>query len=57
MAGLLQGLRGRFLLSINDTPEIRALYHWARIEDATTTYSAAAGPRKPVTELLISSQG
>jgi DNA adenine methylase len=55
LAGALLGLRGRFLLSINDHPMIRNLYAGrAEIEGVRTVYNLAgrAGPR-PVGELLI----
>ena len=39
MAEQLQGVQGRFLLSINDRPEIRELFAWASIscEPVTST--------------------
>ena len=54
----LRGLEGRFILSINDVPEIRDLFAWARIEEVTTTYSIGTKggqPGRP--ELLISDAG
>lgn len=56
MAGQLAGLQGRWLLSINDVPEIRDLFAWARIEEVTTTYtiSGEAKARGTRGELLIS---
>ncbi len=57
LAEVLLGLDGRFILSINDAPEIRALYKGkARIEDVETTYSVAGKPQA-ITELLISGGG
>lgn len=55
MAEQLAGLQGRWLLSINDVPEIRNLFAWARIEEVTTTYTIAhaAGSRQARAELLI----
>ncbi|WP_219908654.1 DNA adenine methylase [Pseudogemmobacter blasticus] len=58
LEGALRGLKGRFILSINDVPEIRNLFGWARIEEATTTYSIGTKggqPGRP--ELLISDAG
>ena len=48
--------KGRFLLSINDVPQIREIFAAFRIEDVSTTYTIAAkgGAGKPVGELLIS---
>jgi DNA adenine methylase len=53
---LLAGIQGKFLMSINDTPEIRSLFKGFTIKEAATTYTAAgAHKKKRVTELLISS--
>jgi len=41
-------------MSINDVPEIRALFKGFRIEEVSTTYSTpGAQAKKKVTELLI----
>ena len=54
MAERLQQLKGKFLLSINDRPEIREMFAWADIEAVTTTYSVAGGEyAAPAAELLI----
>ena len=54
LAEALLGLKGKWLLSINDTPEIRSLYQGrAMIEGVTTKYTLAGGAAKPITELLI----
>ncbi|MBR0653309.1 DNA adenine methylase [Roseomonas terrae] len=56
LAEQLRGLQGRFLLSINDHPEIRRLFAWASIETVETTYSIAGGMRAnggKAAELLI----
>ena len=34
----LKGLRGRFIMSMNDVPEIRRLFAWAQVETAPVTY-------------------
>ena len=55
MSDKLQALSGKFLLSINDTPEIREIFAWADIEAVQTTYSIAGGEHSaPAAELLIS---
>ncbi|WP_119084584.1 DNA adenine methylase [Altererythrobacter sp. B11] len=57
LAQVLAGARGKFLLSINDTPEIRAVFSAFNMQEVATTYtisSAAAGSGKRVGELLIS---
>lgn len=51
---LLGGIQGKFILSINDTPEIRKIYKGFRTEVVETSYMAAgADKKKRVTELLI----
>lgn len=57
IAERLSRLRGRFLMSINDVPEIRDLFAWARIEEVTTTYTVGnhSGRSNPRAELLITS--
>ena len=52
MAGILRDLKGRFILSINDRPEVRALFAGFDIQEVTTLYSARSNRR--VGELLIS---
>ena len=37
LAGQLRGIKGGFVLSINDVPEIRQLFGWARIEEVAST--------------------
>lgn len=53
LATVLRAIKGRFILSLNDVPEIRAMFAWARIEEEPTTYGLGHGKR--VTELVISS--
>jgi DNA adenine methylase len=57
LADALGRLRGRFLLSLNDVPEVRAVFSRFEIEAVDTTYSiagAAGSGRGKVGELLIS---
>ncbi len=49
---LLLPLKGKFLLSINDVPEIREIFSAFRVKEVTTTYTLS-GNIKPVHELLI----
>lgn len=60
LAEALAGLRGRFLLSLNDVPEVRRIFGRFQIEAVETTYSVA-GPagagRGKVGEVLISGGG
>ncbi len=54
LAEILTGIKGRFLMSINDVPEIREMFAWAEIEEVSTTYTVAGrGQSKPAAELLI----
>jgi DNA adenine methylase len=54
LAGMLSSLQGRFIMSINDTPEIRELFAAFHIQEVPTTYLAGgAGNKKKVIELLI----
>lgn len=54
LAELLAAIKGRFILSINDVPEIRRLFRWARITGAPVTYTIGGGKR--VAELVITSR-
>jgi DNA adenine methylase len=57
MVGLLAQLRGRFVLSLNDRPEVRKLFKGFHMITVATKYSAGQADRsKPVLELLISSE-
>lgn len=51
---LLKGIKGKFIMSINDTKEIRKMFGEFQIEQVKTTYTAGgANKKKAVTELLI----
>lgn len=51
----LSSIQGKFIMSINDTPEIRQLYRKFNIEIVPTSYTAAGGNKRvQVGELLIS---
>jgi DNA adenine methylase len=57
MADQLAGIQGRFLLSINDVPEIRALFGRFEIEEVKVSYTIGdKADRAPMrAELLVSS--
>lgn len=58
MAEQLAGIRGQFIMSINDTPFIRDTFARFRIDEVETTWtvsSASAHRAKKVTELIIRS--
>lgn len=55
MADACRRMKGRFLMSINDTIEIRELFDEFQIDEISCRYSASwTGARPVVTELLIS---
>jgi DNA adenine methylase len=53
MAEALERLQGRFILSINDTPEIRAVFGRFRVEPVTLTYRVSGAPTEG-RELIVS---
>ncbi|MBE0552386.1 MAG: DNA adenine methylase [Rhodobacteraceae bacterium] len=53
LADILTGIKGRFVMSINDVPEIRQIFGWARIEEVQTTYTIGSKGAKPAAELII----
>jgi DNA adenine methylase len=57
LAAALDRLRGRFLMSIGDTPDVRAIFARFQVEEVATIYTGHDCRPKPVTELLISGGG
>lgn len=56
MASVLSSLKGRFLMSLNDTPEVRRIFDRFELEAIETTYTLAGGnSAKRAGELVISS--
>ena len=54
LAEQLRGLKGRFILSINDVKEVREIFKGFRIEAVKTTYSVGGGNKaRPAGELII----
>lgn len=53
LAGILKGVKGKFVMSINDTPKIRSIYNQYNIEEVGTSYNVNGKKKKKVTELLI----
>lgn len=49
----LRNLRGKFVLSLNDTPEVRALFHRFTIRDVELSYSAQKHAGRKYGELFI----
>lgn len=54
LAEALKGLRGRFILTLNDVPEVRELFAWASIESAEVTYTVKGADGVRARELIIS---
>jgi len=54
LAGILSSIEGKFILSINDVPEIRQLFKPFSIEKVQTSYTAGGGNKRvKAGELLI----
>lgn len=53
LAELLGQIKGRFIMSINDVPQIREMFKAFEIQDVSTQYSAASNSNKKAQELLI----
>ncbi len=53
LSDLLKGIEGRFILSINDVPEIRTLFSWAKVEPVDLNYRIS-GKATAAKELIIS---
>ena len=54
MAEPLRGIEGRFILSLNDTPEVRATFEGFEIEALETRYSVNVKATRRAREVLIS---
>lgn len=57
LAGLLRGLKGRFILSLNDVSEVRQTFAGFRLEEVETTYTVAKGGTQRARELIITEPG
>jgi DNA adenine methylase len=59
LAGLLRGLKGRFILTMNDCPATREIYGGlGRLESAELTYCAGGGGKaKGAREIIVTSCG
>lgn len=56
MAEQLAGIRGQFILSINDVPEIREIFGRFQVTPVTTSYTVGRAGGSPAAELLIFSE-
>jgi DNA adenine methylase len=59
LADLLSGIDGRFIMSINDHPKIRAIFKGFAIEPVAVRYtlSSRAEKRRDFGELIITKRG
>jgi DNA adenine methylase len=58
LGDILKAIKGRFLMSINDVPQIREIFAWATFDEVKTTYTIAGkGAAVPAAELLIRGRG
>ncbi|MDA4629541.1 hypothetical protein NZA98_00135, partial [Escherichia coli] len=53
LASRLGALKGRFIMSINDVPEIRLLFAAFQQEEVSLTYSLSSGKGTAARELII----
>ena len=53
LAKLLKGIKGKFIMSINDVPEIRAIFKGFHQKEVNTRYTAGTQSGKKAAELLI----
>lgn len=56
MAERLSELKGGFILSINDVPEVRDIFDAFDVEEVTLTYTVARAAAKEAAELLITNR-
>ncbi len=54
LAGLLDGLKGKFILSLNDKPEVRETFANFKVESVKTRYSISGSSKQEASEVLIS---
>ena len=57
LAQVLAGIKGRFLLSLNDVPEVRTIFAGFHLAEVRTTYTISGKRKDPAggrAELLIS---
>jgi len=53
LAEQLRQIQGRFILSLNDVPEIRVLFAGFHLQPVTCRYSCTQGPAPLARELLV----
>lgn len=53
IAARMGDIKGRFMISLNDTPEVRSIFAAFKICDVALTYTIGSGQAKPVGEVII----
>lgn len=53
IADKLGSIKGRFIVSLNDRPEVREVFSSFRICEVPLTYTIVGGEGKPVSEVII----
>ena len=53
LAEALKALQGRFILSLNDRPEVRETFKAFTVESLDCSYSLAGGKGKAVKEVIV----
>jgi DNA adenine methylase len=56
LAGRLAALKGRFILSLNDTPGVRETFSAFEVETVSTVYSVNGRHPRAVQEVIITSR-
>lgn len=54
MAAKLSSIAGKFIISLNDCPEVRKIFSGFHVRQENTTYSISSAGNKGVSEVLIS---
>lgn len=54
LAAQLAGIKGKFLLSIKDTPGVRVMFAAFRMIETDTTYTVGAGAAMKAAKLIVS---
>ncbi|TCT42799.1 hypothetical protein [Martelella mediterranea] len=53
MAELLAGIEGRFIVSLNDCPEVRDIFSDFRFADVKLDYTVGSGAQRPIRKVVI----
>ncbi|MHA1523380.1 MAG: DNA adenine methylase, partial [Alphaproteobacteria bacterium] len=53
MATVLRAIKGRFILSLNDVPEVREIFTGFTIEPVKLTYTVGGGKGRAAKEVII----